>query len=243
MGSLDQEWHCFMHLPCMWVPPSPTASALALNCMWRVIPPAQGAAMCVLLPRELMGPVCFGKAGPRPTGSIPQTHWLHLPDPLAPPPQTHWLHRPDPLAPSPRPTGSTPRPTGSITNLSLVPSDLCSDGSTVSGPMSSLAPSPQHRGEGGCAPGGPGMKWVCPAFAPQPTSLLVRTAFPGEQVGIWSTHLDHQDTGSHLPRQVGMEGYLWRLTQTRRVSRGSNLHLPRRLSSSTDAAFYLLIDV
>ena len=88
-----------MHLPCMWVPPSPTASALALNCMWRVIPPAQGAAMCVLLPRELMGPVCFGKAGPRPTGSIPQTHWLHLPDPLALPPrptgsiaQTHWLH-------------------------------------------------------------------------------------------------------------------------------------------------------
>ena len=87
------------------------------------------------------------------------------------------------------------------------------------------------------------MKWVCPAFALHPTSLLVRAASPGEQVGIWSTHPIHRDTGSHLPREVGMEGYLWRLTQPQRVSHGSNLHLPHQLSSSTDAAFYLFIDI
>ena len=153
-----------MHFLCVWVPQSPTASALALNCTWQAIPPTQGTAVCMLLPHELMGLVCSSEAGPRPNGSI--------------------------------------------ANLSLVPGGLCSDSSMVSGPMSRLAPSPQHRGEGGCALGGSGMKWVCPAFALHPTSLLVRAASLGEQVGIWSTHPVHRDTGSHLPREVGMEGDL-----------------------------------
>ena len=131
-----------------------------------------------------------------------------------------------------------PRLIGSIASLRPAPSDLCSDSSTVSGPLSSLAPSPQHRGEGGCVLGGPGVKWVCLAFAPHLTSLLIGTDSLGERVGIWSTHLSHGVTGSHLPRAVGMEGYLQRLTQTRRISRGSNLQPPPQLSSSTDAAFY-----
>lgn len=127
---------------------------------------------------------------------------------------------------------------GSIASLRPVPSDLCSDSSTVSGPLSGLAPSPQHRGEGGCALGGPGVKWVCLAFAPHPTSLLIGTDSLGERVGIWSTQPSRGVTGSHLPGEVGMEGYLQRLTQTRRISRGSNLQPPPQLSSSTDAAFY-----
>ena len=129
---------------------------------------------------------------------------------------------------------------GSIASLRPAPSDLCSDSNTVSGPLSSLAPSPQHRGEGGCVLGGPGVKWVCLAFAPHLTSLLIGTDSLGERVGIWSTQPSHGVTGSHLPRAVGMEGYLQRLTQTqtRRISRGSNLQPPPQLSSSTDAAFY-----
>lgn len=146
----------------------------------------------------------------------------------------------DPSCPGDRCLGSgeaDPGLIGSITSLRPVPSDLRSDSSTVSGPLSGLARSPQHRGEGGCALGGSGMKWVCLAFATCPTSLLIGTASLGERVGIWSTQPSHGVTGSHLPREVGMEGYLQRLTQTRRISCGSNLQPPRQLSSSTDAAF------
>lgn len=69
-GRLDQEWCCFVHLPCAWVPQSPTASALALTWTWQAIPPTQGTAVCMWLPHELMGLVCSSEAGPRPTGSI-----------------------------------------------------------------------------------------------------------------------------------------------------------------------------
>lgn len=117
----------------------------------------------------------------------------------------------DPSCPGDRCLGSGeagPRLIGSIASLRPVPSDLRSDSSTVSGPLSGLAPSPQHRGEGGCALGGPGVKWVCLAFAPHPTSLLIiGTASLGERVGIWSTQPSH---GGHrvTPAQGGGDGRL-----------------------------------